>query len=361
MADDWQDKTEEATARKFADAKKKGNVAKSQDLSTGFMLFIGIGFIYLFSTYFFDKLTGLIIGIFHNLMEPFDHPESIVKWFRFGIKEFLLLVGPILLCLAFVGIFSNILQSGWVLTLEQMKPKLEKLNPFDPKNLKKFFDSRAIMKTLFGVLKIGIVAAVLAFFVTRALPQISRMMESNPRQMYIFLFWQIFLMAIVVSLIFIFIGLIDFIYQKNKHKKDLKMTKQEVKDESKQSEGDPLVKAKIRSTMISFMQSRMKANVEHADVVVANPIHYAIAIKYDAEKMAAPMCVAKGARKLAEAIKELAKKHDVPIVENPPLAQGLYKTVEVGMYIPPDFYHTVAEVLAYVYKLNQLQKGVDQT
>ncbi len=355
MADDWQDKTEEASPRKLMEAKKKGNVAKSQDLSMGLMLFFAACFFFMCSTIFFDQLSTIVVGIFQNLSEPIDSPQKIVHWLRFGLKEVLWLVAPLIVGLAVVGGLSSVLQTGWVLSLEPMKPKLEKLNPFDPKNYKKFVDSRVLMKTIFGVLKISVIAVVFYLFIVRFSPEVSHMMESNPKSMYVYLFTLMFWMVLTVAIIFICIGLLDLIFQKRKHKNELKMTKQEMKDEFKQSEGDPHVKSKIRSTMISFIQSRMKSNVKHADVVVANPIHYAIAIKYDAQKMAAPICVAKGARKLAEAIKELAKEHKIPIVENPPLAQGLYKSVEVGAHIPPDFYHTVAEVLAYVYKLNQIQ------
>ncbi len=360
MADDWQDKTEEATPRKLQEARKKGNVSKSQDLIMGLMLSAGVLFFLLVAGFFFDRLRDLILGIFNHLMEPFGDFESIVYWGREGIYALALLMAPLLVCLFIMGIFSNVLQMGWLITFEKFKPKLDKLNIFDVKNYKRFFDSRVVMKTLFGVAKLLIVAVVLYLFIHFSLPTISRLMETNPEKIYDYLMWEVFWMALIVAAIFNVVGVLDFVFQKFRFRQEMKMTKQEVKDESKQSEGDPLVKSRLRSAMVSFIQSRMKSNVEHADVVVTNPIHYAVAIKYDAQKMSAPMCVAKGARKLAESIKELAREHDIPIVENPPLARGLYRTIDVGMYVPPDFYHSVAEVLAYVYRLNQKESPASQ-
>jgi len=301
----------------------------------------------------FGRLEGLFVGLFNHLMEPFDNPTMVTFWFREGIKYVAWLLLPFMGVLFFAALMINVQQVGFVLAWESLKPKWKNLNVFDPSNYKRFFQLQSFMRLIFGLGKLSIIAVVLYTAVNRAAPEISNMMKAEPRQIFIYLAMEAFFIGMLIAMILFLLAVIDTLYQKWKFSQDMKMTKQEIKDERKQAEGDVHVKSKIRSMMQSFAQSRQQSNVPHADVVIANPIHYAIAVKYDADKMAAPICVAKGARKVALAIKELAREHDIPIVENPPLAQGLYKSVDVGGHIPPNFYHSVAEVLAYVYRLNE--------
>ncbi len=301
----------------------------------------------------FTQIREMFIGLLNNLTESFDNQEAVIYWFQSGVQFVILVLTPFLLVL-FVGALAiNFYQVGFEPSTESLVPKWKNLNIADPENYKKFFNLSALMRLVFGISKLSVIGIVSFVIIYAGMKSNSRLMDSTTSVMFVFLFEQAFFIGIYIAGILIVLGIFDFLYQKWKFSNDMKMTKQEVKDERKQTEGDMQMKSKLRSMMQSFIQNRMKSNVQHADVVVANPIHFAVAIKYDAKKMAAPICIAKGARKVAIEIKERAKKYKIPVVENPPLARALYKVVDVGVYVPPDFYHSVAEVLAFVYRMNQ--------
>lgn len=356
MADDFQEKSEDATQKKLTDARKKGQIAKSQDLTAAIMLLGLVVVIFFSSSWIFQGLIHVFQGVFNHLHHPYDEPKELSEWAKQGVLYMAYLLAPVLAAAVFLGVFSNAIQSGFLFSTEPLKPKWKTLNIFNVSNYKKFFSLQALMKLIFGLGKLTVVGVVCYFMIYLLVEEAFTMMHGTAAQLVIFIAWNAFLIGVLIGLILLVLGVAEFIYQKWKFSQDMKMSKQEIKDERKQSEGDTQVKSKMRSMMQSFMQNRMKSNVPQADVVVANPIHFAIAIKYDADTMSAPLCVAKGARKMALAIKEIAKENEVPIVENPPLAQGLYKTVEVGQMVPPEFYQSIAEVLAYVYKMNEALK-----
>lgn len=356
MADEFQEKTEEPTPKKLADARRKGQVAKSQDFTSSAVLFTGMFLLFVFSGYFYDRLEMFTLAIFNHLTEPFDSFDAVVGWMQEGLKFCMLLLLPLFLGLLTFGLVVNIIQVGWEVSLESLKPKWNNVNVFNPKNYKKFFNVQAVVKLLLGISKLLVIGFVGYLIIFQRLGQVTRLMDGTPWEMFIFLCQTAFLMGIVTAVILLSLGILDFLFQKWKFQKDMRMSRTEVKDERKQTEGDAQMKGKIRSMMQSFSQTRMKDNVPKADVVVANPIHYAIAIKYDPETMPAPVCVAKGARRMALIIRELAETSGVAVVENPPLARALYKSVEVGSLVPPDFYHAIAEVLAYVYRIDE-EKG----
>lgn len=353
MADDLQDKTEEATPRKLEEARKKGQVAKSQDLTASIVLLSAMLVLFFTASLFFTQLFGLARGVFLNLSEPFDSLASLNFWFRQGLIYLTYMMLPLFLSLFVAAFIANAYQVQLVFSAHPIMPKWNNINIFNPQRYKKFFELQAVMKLLFGLMKLAVVAVICYLMIFSVLGDITKLMEANPREIIVFIAWNSFFIGLLVSLFLLVLGIADFAYQKWKFAKDQKMTKQEVKEERKQSEGDVHVKGRLRSMMHSFAQSRMKSNVPQSDVVIANPVHYAIAIKYDQEKLPAPICMAKGARKMALSIKELAKEAKVPIVENPPLARALYKAVEVGELVPPEFYQAIAEVLAYVYRLNE--------
>ncbi len=353
MSEDLQDKTEAATGKKLQDARKKGQVAKSQDLTAAALLITGMSSLAFFGSQLFSSLSTVMIGVFNHLLEPIGTPGSLVFWFRGGLFYVVSIVFPILASLFVASLLINVGQVGFLFSTEPLKPKWKNINIFNPKVYKKFFNTQALARLAFGLCKLGVIAVVCYFMILSAVPQIAQLMHGGSRDFLAFLIWQGFIIGMTISIILLILGLAEFAYQKWKFQSDQKMTKQEVKDERKQVEGDPHQKGKMRGLMHQFSQNRMKDNVPHADVIVANPVHFAIAIKYDPDKMQAPMCVAKGARKMALAIKELASENKVPIVENPLLARGLYQTVEVGQHVPPEFYHAIAEVLAYVYRLDE--------
>jgi len=267
-------------------------------------------------------------------------------------KYFFIVMAPVFIALILAGIIGNVGQFGFLFTTKPLIPKFEKINPI--KGLKRIFSAKTLVEGIKMVLK-SIVAFMVGFWLffdfIHDMPRVE-MMEFY-EQIKWFANKSLILIFAMLAVFFVF-ALIDFAYQKYTYKKSLRMSKQEIKDEYKQTEGNPEVKAKIRQIQREMAKKRMISEIPKADVVITNPTHYAVAIRYDKTKDEAPRVVAKGVDHLALKIKEIAREHDVMIVENPPLARELYKSVDVGEIIPPKLYKAVAEVLAFVYK----SKGV---
>jgi len=353
MSEDFQDKTEEPTAKKLSDARKKGQVARSQDLVAALMLGCGVIVIALFARYIFKSLAFLMVGVFNRLYEPYSSYESLIFWVNAGIKYIVMSVLPLFLIFVALAFIVNVFQVGIMVSFESLTPKMKKLNIFDSSNYKKFFDTQVLMRSFFGISKLLVIGSITYFVIMSAVPEVSNYINAEPYEVLKYVATEALYVGLLVFLVLLILGIVDTVYQRWKFKKDMKMTKQEVKDERRQAEGDVQVKSRLRSMMQSFVQSRMRTNVPESDVVITNPTHFAIAIKYDVEKMAAPKCVAKGARHMALVIKDIARSNKILIVEDPLLARSLYKVVEVGELIPPEFYHPVAEVLACVYRCNK--------
>ena len=265
------------------------------------------------------------------------------------VQYFLTIVAPVMIAVVVIAILSNLMQVGFILSWEPLIPKFSKVNPI--KGLGKLFSKQSLMELVKSCAKLAIVG-VIAYWTVRG--EMERFLtlgglEVSGIALYILkVVLKIFLRVCVVM---IFLAALDFAFQKWQFEEQLKMTKQEVKEEFKRSEGDPLIKSRIRRVQQEVARRRMMQEVPKADVVVTNPLHIALAVRYDSAAMNAPHVVAKGAEAIAERIKALAREHNIPIVENKELAQNLYKIVEIGDEIPSDFYQTVAEVLAYVYRI----------
>jgi len=346
------DKTEEPTAKKLQDARKEGQVAKSQELISGAMLFTLFIAIKLFGGY----LANSFIKVFHRNYRyistyTIQKPElgHVTSMFGQALLDILLMTLPIFAFGIVVAFALNVFQVKWQVTTKPLQPKFNRLNPVS--GFKKIIS----MGKLFELVK-AIAKIIIIFWVAYStlMSEIDKMkilydLELIPAVVYISNF--VVNMGIKISAVYLLIGLADFIYQKLKFKKDMRMSKQEVKDEYKQQEGDPQVKGKIKSKMRETSMRRMMQQMPDADVVITNPTHFACAIKYDKEKASAPVLIAKGADHLAQKLKDIAKEYNVPIVENKPLARMLYYNVELDAEIPQELYQMTAEVLAYVYQL----------
>jgi len=346
------DKTEEPTAKKLQDARKEGQVAKSQELISGAMLFTLFIAIKLFGGY----LANSFIKVFHRNYRyistyTIQKPElgHVTSMFGQALLDILLMTLPIFAFGIVVAFALNVFQVKWQVTTKPLQPKFNRLNPVS--GFKKIIS----MGKLFELVK-AIAKIIIIFWVAYStlMSEIDKMkilydLELIPAVVYISNF--VVNMGIKISAVYLLIGLADFIYQKLKFKKDMRMSKQEVKDEYKQQEGDPQVKGKIKSKMRETSMCRMMQQMPDADVVITNPTHFACAIKYDKEKASAPVLIAKGADHLAQKLKDIAKEYNVPIVENKPLARMLYYNVELDAEIPQELYQMTAEVLAYVYQL----------
>ena len=354
------DKTEKATPKKLEDARKEGRVARSSDLINGLMLLLMFFVLRIFGSFmakgFLESFTKYYNKTSDIALEIFDARQAVSLGNEIVI-DIIIACLPVLIGSFFVAFVGNIIQVGWKVTLKPLKPKLDRLNPIG--GLKRMFSQEKVVELIKSILKVLAIAIVAYNEVKDRWKFILNLYDFEFMQAIINIFNIVLDVGIKISIIFVIIGLADFGYQKWKHLHDLRMSKQEVKDEMKQNEGDPLVKGRIRQKMREGARKRMMQELPKADVVITNPTHFAVAIKYDKEKAEAPYVLAKGADYVAATIKEAAKEHKIEIVENKPLARMLYYNVEIGDQIPPELYQMVAEVLAYVYSIKNKDVLVD--
>lgn len=349
MADD-QEKTEEPTDKKIEDARKEGNVPKSQDASGVITLFVAIlATLMLFP--FISKHMLILFQYFFSLVGTPIDKLFVMDIVLVTIREVLLMIMPLAAAVAIAGIIAAFAQFGFLFTTKAIVPDLKKIDPIKgTKNLfslKKLIEGTKITLKSFTTLGVGF---VFFFYFILELPTVALFGLEDQ------LAWlkdKTIIIALVMLLIIFIFAIIDVVIVRKQYFDGLKMSKQEVKDEMKNMEGDPLVKSKIRQIQMETARRRMMAEVPEADVIITNPTHYAVAIKYDQEKYSAPIVVAKGVDHIAQQIKKIARENDVHIVQNPPLARSLYSEVDIDKPIPESLFAAVAEVLAYVYKVNK--------
>lgn len=346
------DKTEKATPKKLDDARKEGRVARSSDLINGFMLLLMFFVLKLFggimANLFLDSFVKYYNKASDISMEVFDVKQA-VNLSNEIVIDIVIASLPVLIGSFVVALVGNIVQVGWKVTGKPLKPKLDRLNPIG--GFKRMFSQEKVVELIKSILKVLAIALVAYNEVKDRWKFILNLYDFEFMQAVLNIFDIVLDVGIKISVIFVIIGLADFGYQKWKHLHDLRMSKQEVKDEMKQSEGDPQIKGQIRQKMREGARRRMMQELPKADVVITNPTHFAVAVKYDKETAEAPYVLAKGADYVAANIKEIAKQNNIEIVENKPLARMLYYNVEIGDQIPPELYQMVAEVLAYVYSV----------
>lgn len=347
------EKTEEATPKKLEDARKEGQVAKSMELVTAFGLITLFGLLKVFVTYLvngFVENFNLIYGSISTYSKEIFTRNYAVMYINEAMKRVLLIALPLLVGAVVVTIAINAFQVKWQPTGKPLQPKLSKLDPI--KGFKRMFSLDKLVELLKALIKIAVVG-FLAYDTFRDQVGVVSIVYGLDLFTAIILVGDIVInFGLKVSLVFLIIGVADYIYQKFKFAKEMRMTKQEIKDEFKQTEGDPKIKGQIRQKMREASQRRMMQKLPEADVVITNPTHLACAIKYDKEVSDAPVLIAKGADYLAQKIKEVARENFIPIVENKPLARMLYHNVEIDEEIPEELYQMTAEVLAYVYSIN---------
>ncbi|MBF0226118.1 MAG: flagellar biosynthesis protein FlhB [Desulfobacterales bacterium] len=350
MADDsFEEKTEEPTARKLEKSRSEGQVAKSTEIASVSVLLIAIAFLYYFGSFFYDASIEVMRHFltFNNI--PDFTPAYCFDLFYRVMKHFSLFFLSFSGALLLTALVTNIYQVGFTISYKAIEPKLSKISVIS--GLKRLFSLRTLIELIKSLTKLLITGLVVYIALKNEMNNIIHLYDQDISNILIYLLSISFRIFMWVTLIMILVAILDLVYQKWQFNKDMKMTKQEIKEEFKQSEGDPLVKSRIRSIQLQAARRRMMQSVPEADVVVTNPVHLAIAIKYNPFAMEAPKILAKGAGLIAERIKQIATENNVPIVENKELAQNLYKLVEIGDEIPSNLYLAVAEILAYVYKL----------
>lgn len=346
-----QEKTEDPTERRLQDARKKGDVAKSMEVPSAAVLLLGLMTIYYFSGYMLENILGFLRHYLSNLNTIDIIPSNMINITMESMRYMALLTGPLMFILFITALLANYAQIGFLFSTEKITPKMEKIDPI--KGVGRIFSMQTAANSIKSIAKLLIVGFVAYKEIIKNLDKILPLMEQEPIIILSFYakvsFW-IFLKAAVIIAI---LAAADYAFQRWQFLKKMKMTKQEVKEEAKMTEGDPYVKGRIRSIQMEMARKRMMSDVPEADVVITNPTRLAIALAYDTSNMKAPTVLAKGAGVIAKRIKEIAKEHDIPIVEDKPLAQALYKTVDINEQIPENLFQAVAEVLAYVYGLKK--------
>jgi flagellar biosynthetic protein FlhB len=345
-----QEKTEKATGKRRTEARRKGQVAQSREVSSAMILMASLGFFYFAGSWMFWNLSDIITGVYQNIGVLRLNSINDASAFSLEVVSKLLLVLlPFLVPIAIAGFVANVFQVGFQINTESMAPKLSKLNPIS--GMKRFVSLKSLVELGKSIIKLLFIGSIAYLLVKNDMKAFPALINQEVGQILVFIARAALKICFFVCLALIVLAVLDFLYQRWQHEEDLKMTKQEVKDEHRQSYGDPKVKARIRGVQLEMARRRMMEAVPEADVVITNPTHLAIALKFDAHEMIAPRVLAKGAGFVAQRIREIAEENQIPIVEEKPLAQALYKMVELGEYIPAELYRAVAEVLAYVYRL----------
>lgn len=349
------EKTEEPTGKKLSDARNDGKVAKSKELNNA----VGLIILFVMLRMLISSLGGSLLGMFqkfYGLIPDFINQNpggpsgrAVSQLLSEALKGIIGMVLPFFIVGVIAMVILDILQVKWKVTTKPLKPKLSKFNPMN--GIKRIFSKDSLIELLKSIVKIVLIAAITYISVKDNSRNLLLLYDMSLMQAVMLAGSIVLDAGLKISLAYLVLGFADLIYQKWKFHEDMKMTKQEVKDEYKNAEGDPQIKSKQRARMREASQRRMMQDVPRADVVITNPTHYAVALKYDAEEAQAPVVLAKGTDYLALQIKEKAKEADVEIVENKPLARMLYANVEIGEEIPPELYQTVAEILAAVYRM----------
>jgi flagellar biosynthetic protein FlhB len=354
MAEESGDRTEEATQTRREEFRKRGQVAQTRELTSAFFLIACAGLIYGLSKFFFKELSDLFQynygGELVHLVRTGDNFTAL----RFAGTKLFVLLGPVFAISLIVSIGASVLQTGFLQVEDALSPNFDKINPVE--GFKRLFSLRSFAEGFKAFLKMVLIATVVYFLLRNEVGRMPRLMELGIDELARYI-------GVVVVKLFGGIGIAliglagaDYFFQRWDLEKRMMMTKQEVKDEMKNRELDPMIKSRIRRVQREMANKRMMQKVPQADVIITNPTHIAVALKYG-ENLPAPQLIAKGADLIAEKIKEIAKEHNIPIVENKPLARTIYKTMKLGQVIPRELYVAVAEVLSYVYRLKRKFKG----
>jgi flagellar biosynthetic protein FlhB len=346
-----QDKTEQPTGKKLADARQKGNVAQSREVPSVLILSGSLGVLFFAGAWMLGRLTEVMRVMYQRAGTLAMLPETMHTLFWEIFLSGMVVLVPLMLAVMTAAVVGNVAQFGFLFTGEKLSPNLAKLNPIS--GLKKLISLRSLVELVKSIIKLVIISGVAYIVIHRYVDQIPSLMQLSIGNIIRFIGQVSFQICLYTCMVLFLMAVLDFAYTRWQHQQDLKMTKQEVKDEYKQREGDPSVKARIRSVQREMARRRMMEAVPEATVVITNPTHLAIALKYE-EGMHAPTVVAKGAGFVAQKIKRLAMDNDIPLVENKPLARTMFKSTEIGDFIPAELYRAIAEILAYVFRLKGL-------
>ena len=349
----FQEKTEQATPKRREDSRNKGQVARSAELSSVAILAAGLLALAVLGSYLLDRLGGSMVDTLINGIHAELDAANILGYALGWGSDYAAAVAPVVLFLVAAALAVNYAQVGVLFTTEPLAPKANRLSPLS--GIKRIFSSRGLVELAKGLFKIGAVAYLTYLTIEAESDQMVVFMDMSVGQILSISGNIILTLAFYITLLLLVMAILDYSFQRFDYEKNLRMTRQEVKEELKQQEGDPLIRQRVRSLQREMSQRRMMDDIASADVVVTNPTHVAVALSYDPETMPAPKVLAKGQRLVAQKIKELAREAGVPLVENKPLARALFKAVKIGDEIPEELFKAVAQVLAFVFQLKRRQ------
>lgn len=349
MPEEFEERTEQATPRRRQKAREKGEIPRSRELTSIVPLWV----VFLYLSFGGFMFTTLLTYLRNSLKRGFEislNEVSFVDIFKTDTVQVGLMMAPLFGLMLLVIVIIHFLQTGFLLSPAPLSPDINRLNPIS--GIKKFFTLNTVFETLKGIFKVIVLGLILYLLIKRELVTVPMLVDMDMQSIVGFSFNQIKKLLLIAAIVLSVFAVADFAYQRWQYDRNLRMTKQEVKEEYKEVEGDPRVKARIRSLQREMARKRMMQEVPKADVVITNPTHFAVALKYDSSKMGAPVVVAKGANLIAEKIKEIAQKSGVPVFEDKPLARALFN-LNIGQEIPEVLYRAVATILANVYKLKK--------
>ncbi len=350
MSGSDEEKSEQATDTRREEFRRQGNVAQTRELSTALVLLVSAGCIFALSQFFIDQFFSLFQTTFGDQMVQWIRTDRPTEALVFGGLKLTLLVGPVLIISAIVGISSSVVQIGFLQIEDAFAPKFERLDPVE--GFKRIFSVRSLSEGLKSIIKFAILGTVVLTILKGEFHTFPHLVSADPGRLLQFIGSLTAKILFGLGMAMLVIAGADYFFLRWDLEKKMMMSKQEIKDETKQREGDPMIKARIRRMQRNAANKRMMDAVPKASVIVTNPTHIAIALKYD-EGLPAPQVIAKGGDLLAEKIKEIAREHGVPIIENKPLARTIFKTLKIGQVIPRELFVAVAEVLSFVYKMKR--------
>ncbi|MFT5726658.1 MAG: flagellar biosynthetic protein FlhB [Desulforhopalus sp.] len=348
MAEDSGEKTEDPSNKRRQDFRKKGQVVQSKEVQTAALFTVVLLFWIYYLPTFWTNLTTLLFSLWQASGQFEITPASTMNLAFFLLQQIAYLMAPLFVLVLIVAFFSSVFQFGWLLTAKPLTPDFSKMNPIS--GMARFVSKKSMLEVVKSVLKVLLIGFIGYSTVLNNFEEALILVDVSIVSAISFLGRVALTIFAKICALLIFLAFLDFMFLKWEMEEKMKMTKQEVKEEFKQSEGDPHVKAQIRSIQQEMARKRMMADVPKADVVVTNPTHLSVAIQYDSEKMDAPLIIAKGADFIAMRIREIARENEIPIIENPPVARLLHN-LEIGEHVPEDLFKAVAEILAHVYSL----------
>lgn len=350
MAEDQDEKTEQATDSRREEFRKRGQVAQTKELGTAIMFLTAAGLIYVLSQFILQNISEIFERTMGDGLIRTLHSEKLGEMLLYAGSKIVLLLSPIFLGALFIGVGAQVIQTGFLQVDDALKFDLNKMNPLSA--LGRIFSMKGLVEFFKSLIKMVIVFTSMYFLLKSQVQQIPYLSGFTISQILAYMGTVVFKLLLGTGIFMLVLAVADYFFQRLSLEKEMMMTKQEIKEEHKSREGDPLIKARIRKIQREVANRKMLTEIPKADVIITNPTHIAVVLKYS-DKLPAPQLIAMGADYMAEKIKEIAKLHNIPVIENKPLARTIYKTMKIGQIIPKELFVAVAEVLSYVFRLRK--------